>query len=112
MAVKGIIRKCALFLGTIFIGFILCFVLLTFITQTSFFRQWLLTIINHQTRNRWGISLSIEQIKGNLFTDLSFHSVTLQNQKGEYISLDRLQITFSPYELFRRRLSFPLLSLT
>ncbi len=112
MILKRLFRKCALFLGTIFIGLITGFILLTLVTQTPFFRQWLRKTIIQQTQNRWGLSLSIKQIEGNLLTSVSFHSMELQNREGEKLSLDKLQIIFSPLELFRRKLTFPLLSLS
>ena len=101
----------AALLGAVSILLVVCFLLLTFITQTSFFRQWLKKTIIHQTQKKVGLTLSMDKIEGNLLTGLTVHHLLLKSP-AEELRLDQFRDSILSYGPFSRRLTFPLLSLS
>lgn len=99
---KKILRK----LLAAFFAFLLIVVMLLFLTQTSFFRNWLkdyvLNRFNEEFADKETV-LSVESLYGNLFSEIVIKNASLKVQKDRMIGFDELKLRYDIFALFDKR---------
>jgi autotransporter translocation and assembly factor TamB len=82
---------------------LLCvFIILTMITQTPFFRDWLKAQIVSAVDSQTEAALSIGSISGNLLTTIIMSNVALSREDDAVIQLESLAVRYRPLRLLDR----------
>ena len=96
------IIKISIWIITIFLGLIL---LIGIFTQTPLFRTWLKNIAVSEVNSILQAELSIEEIDGNIFGDLTIFNIFLLNNDDTLLVIPELHLSYNLLSLLNRHIN-------
>lgn len=92
-------RKGGKYLLIVFAGFFLLTAILLLITQTAFFRERVKKKLITVTENQLNLSLDIEKLEGNFFSNIHFQNIHLYQNDSTVALLPSLRIHYNLWDL-------------
>lgn len=112
---SGLFRKALKIFGYIILLFSVLLISLVILLQTTFFKNWLLSIalnkINKELLTK-ECYIDVGSIEGNLITHLRLNNINVIVQRDTILKIDTLDLKYSLKHIFTKELAFDVVSLS